>query len=41
MKIVRSSDLSFTAASHEDPKKPGVLKKVLFAKDDLLNGHIH
>jgi mannose-6-phosphate isomerase-like protein (cupin superfamily) len=40
MKIIRGADLSFTPASHEDPKKPGVLKKILCAKDDCIDGRV-
>lgn len=40
MKIVRFNDLEFIPASHEDPKDPGALKKVLFKKDDLPAGRI-
>jgi mannose-6-phosphate isomerase-like protein (cupin superfamily) len=40
MKIKRFKDLEFIPASHEDPKNPGVLKKVLFIKDELLKGRV-
>ena len=40
MKIVRFSDLSFIPASHEDPKDPGALKKILLKRDDLPAGRI-
>lgn len=40
IKIVRASSLQFIPASHEDPKNPGSLKKVLFKRDELLNGSI-
>lgn len=40
MKIVRFADLSFIPASHEDPKDPGALKKILLKKDDLPEGRI-
>lgn len=40
MKIVRFRNLRFIPASHEDQKNPGVLKKVLFEKDDLIDGRI-
>lgn len=40
MKIVRFTDLDFMPASHEDPKNPGVLKKVLLKRDDLPEGRI-
>ncbi|NMB56994.1 hypothetical protein GYA19_03600 [Candidatus Beckwithbacteria bacterium] len=29
MKIIRASDIQFVPASHEDPKNPGVLKKIM------------
>ncbi|MBW2646376.1 MAG: cupin domain-containing protein [Deltaproteobacteria bacterium] len=40
MKIIRSGQLQFIPASHEDPKAPGVLKKVLLQRDDLIDGKI-
>lgn len=40
MKIIRFKKLKFLPASHEDPKNPGVLKKVLFVKDDLIKGRV-
>jgi mannose-6-phosphate isomerase-like protein (cupin superfamily) len=40
MKLVRGADLSFIPASHEDPKNPGVLKKVLLERKDLVSGHV-
>ncbi len=40
MKIVRFKDLDFIPASHEDPKDPGALKKILLKRDDLPNGRI-
>lgn len=40
MKIIRSNALQFIPASHEDLNDPGVLKKVLFAKDDLIKGQV-
>lgn len=40
MKIVRQSDRPLTPASHEDPQRPGVLKRVLATRDDLLRGHV-
>ena len=40
MKIIRFNDLDFIPASHEDPKDPGVLKKVLLTKDHLPPGTI-
>ncbi len=40
MKIIRDADLTFVPASHEDPNNPGCLKKVLFKKDDLIDGRV-
>lgn len=40
MKIVRFNSLDFVPASHEDPKDPGALKKVLLQRDDLPPGRI-
>lgn len=40
MRIIRSNQLEFVPASHEDPINPGVLKKILFKKGDLVEGAI-
>jgi mannose-6-phosphate isomerase-like protein (cupin superfamily) len=40
MRIVRCDDQPYQPASHEDPRSPGVLKKVLAAKEDLLPGSV-
>jgi len=40
MKIVRSNAMQFIAASHEDPSRPGALKRVLFKKGDFIEGHV-
>ena len=40
MRIVRASELNYEPASHEPPENPGVLKKVLARKTDLLEGQI-
>ena len=40
MKTVRFKDLSYVPASHENPLRPGVLKKVLFKKGDIIPGQI-
>ena len=40
MKIVRFKNLDFIPASHEDPKDPGALKKVLLNRDDIPAGRI-
>lgn len=40
MKIIRSDELEFVPASHEDPKSPGSLKKVLVKKDDIRQGRL-
>ena len=38
MQIVRGDEIEFTPASHEDPADPGVLKRVLATKFDLIVG---
>jgi mannose-6-phosphate isomerase-like protein (cupin superfamily) len=38
MKITRAKDMQYVPASHEDPINPGVVKKVLFAGDDITSG---
>jgi len=40
MKVIRSKALEFVPASHEDPASPGVVKKVLLCKDDLIEGRV-
>ncbi len=40
MNIVHFDDQAYVAAGHEDPKSPGVWKKVLFQQDDLQPGRI-
>lgn len=40
MRIVRFSNLDFIPASHEDPKDPGALKKVLLKRGDIPDGTI-
>lgn len=40
MLIIRNKDLSYIPASHEDQSNPEVWKKVLFQKDDLIDGRI-
>jgi mannose-6-phosphate isomerase-like protein (cupin superfamily) len=40
MKIIRSGQSQFIPASHENPKSPGVLKKVLLQQDDLVDGKV-
>lgn len=40
MKIIRGNNLVYTPASHEDKNHPGVWKKVLYQKGDLLEGKI-
>jgi len=39
MKIVRGKDFEFVPATHEDPKDPGTYKKVLFGRDEFIEGH--
>jgi len=40
MKIIRSNDIDFIPASHEDPTSPGVLKKILLERQDLMEGRV-
>lgn len=40
MKIIRAADLSYVPAGHEDPRAPGVWKKVLFVKEQLRPGAV-
>lgn len=40
MQIVRFNDLDFIPASHEDPKNPGALKKILLKRNDIPSGRI-
>lgn len=40
MKIIRFNSLEFIPASHENPKDPGALKKILIKRDDLPAGRI-
>ena len=40
MKIIRGAQLEFAPASHEDPRNPGCLKRVLATKTDLLDGRV-
>lgn len=40
MRIIRGSEIQFIPASHEDPNNPGVLKRVLATRDDLIDGRI-
>lgn len=40
MKIIKLNTLEFVPAGHEDKDNPGVIKKVLFNRDDLVNGRV-
>jgi len=40
MKIIRFDKIKYIPASHENPKDPGVLKKILANKKDLLTGQL-
>jgi mannose-6-phosphate isomerase-like protein (cupin superfamily) len=40
MQVIRSSTLKYIPASHENPDKPGVLKKILLGKEDVINGKV-
>ncbi len=40
MRIIRGSEIQFVPASHENPDNPGVLKRVLAKRDDLIDGRV-
>lgn len=40
MKFISSTATGFVPASHEDPLKPGVLKRVIATRDDLQFGQV-
>ncbi len=40
MQIIRGDQIEFVPASHEDPARPGVLKRVLATKNDLIRGQV-
>lgn len=40
MRILRAQEQSFIPAAHEDPQNPGVLKRVLARRDELIPGRI-
>jgi mannose-6-phosphate isomerase-like protein (cupin superfamily) len=40
MKILRLKDLPFLPASHEDPRAPGVWKKILLEKREFVPGNL-
>lgn len=40
MKLVRGEQIDFVAASHEDANEPGVFKKVLATRADILAGRV-
>lgn len=40
MRIVRFDDRRYVPASHEKPDAPGVWKKVLLGRDDLIEGRM-
>ena len=40
MRRIQANDGQFVPASHEDPRKPGVLKRVLASRDELLRGQV-
>ena len=40
MRIVRGSQLNYIPAAHEDPIRPGVLKRVLATRDELIAGRL-
>ena len=40
MRVIRANDREYIPASHEDPTKPGVLKKVLATKAEIIDGKV-
>lgn len=40
MNIIRSHEREYIPASHENPDAPGVLKKVLLRRDELIQGGV-
>lgn len=40
MQFIPASNSSFIPASHEDPRNPGVLKRVVATKDTFQDGHV-
>jgi mannose-6-phosphate isomerase-like protein (cupin superfamily) len=40
MKIIRSNNIDFIPASHENPTSPGVLKRILLERQDLMEGRV-
>lgn len=40
MKSILSNDSGFIPASHEDPRNPGVLKRVIATSQDFQAGHV-
>lgn len=40
MRLIRGSSFEFIPAGHEDPQRPGVLKRVLATRDDFQAGHV-
>ena len=40
MHIIRSTESPFIPASHEDPRNPGVLKRVIATRDILQRGQV-
>ena len=40
MRFIRSTDSGFVPASHEDPSRPGVLKRVIATQDDIQCGQV-
>ena len=40
MKAILSNASGFVPASHEDPRNPGVLRRIIATKDDFQAGHV-
>ena len=40
MRIIRGNEIPFIPASHEDQDRPGVLKRVLAKREELIDGRV-
>lgn len=40
MKVIRGTVIEYSPASHEDPRDPGCLKRILAGRDDLCAGRV-
>jgi mannose-6-phosphate isomerase-like protein (cupin superfamily) len=40
MHVIRATEQPFVPASHEDPRRPGVFKRVILTRDELIDGRV-